>query len=220
MISNDLEATRMDIVIYLFEGITALDAVGPYEVLTRLPGANVRFVGPERGSARTDNGALALVCDAGRDEIERADILLMPGGFGTRRLEGDEELLEWVRRIDQTTTTTMSVCTGAMVLAAAGLLEGREATTHWVSLERLAEYGAVPTERRVVTSGKYITAAGVSAGIDMALEFAARTAGEELAMTLQLGIEYDPAPPFDCGSPRKAPPEIAESIRARFRARS
>ncbi len=209
----------MDIVIYLFDGITALDAVGPYEVLTRLPGARVRFVGPERGTARTDNGALAMVCDAGRDEIERADVLLMPGGFGTRGLEGDEELLEWIRRIDRTTTTTMSVCTGAMVLAAAGLLEGREATTHWISLERLAEYGAIPTEQRVVTSGKYLTAAGVSAGIDMALEFAARVAGDELAMSVQLGIEYDPSPPFDCGSVRKAPPAVVESIRARFRER-
>jgi len=209
----------MDIVIYLFDGITALDAVGPYEVLTRLPGARVRFVGPERGTARTDNGALAMVCDAGRDEIERADVLLMPGGFGTRGLEGDEALLEWIRRIDRTTTTTMSVCTGAMVLAAAGLLEGREATTHWISLERLAEYGAIPTEQRVVTSGKYLTAAGVSAGIDMALEFAARVAGDELAMSVQLGIEYDPSPPFDCGSVRKAPPAVVESIRARFRER-
>jgi putative intracellular protease/amidase len=219
MISRDPEVNHMDIVIYLFDGITALDAVGPYEVLTRLPGARVRFVGPERGTARTDNGALAMVCDAGRDEIERADVLLMPGGFGTRGLEGDEELLEWIRRIDRTTTTTMSVCTGAMVLAAAGLLEGREATTHWISLERLAEYGAIPTEQRVVTSGKYLTAAGVSAGIDMALEFAARVAGDELAMSVQLGIEYDPSPPFDCGSVRKAPPAVVESIRARFRER-
>ncbi len=209
----------MDIVIYLFDGITALDAVGPYEVLTRLPGARVRFVGPERGTARTDNGALAMVCDAGRDEIERADVLLMPGGFGTRGLEGDGELHEWIRRIDRTTTTTMSVCTGAMVLAAAGLLDGHEATTHWISLERLAEYGAIPTEQRVVTSGKYITAAGVSAGIDMALEFAARVAGDELAMSVQLGIEYDPSPPFDCGSVRKAPPAVVESIRARFKSR-
>jgi putative intracellular protease/amidase len=219
MISRDPEVNHMDIVIYLFDGITALDAVGPYEVLTRLPGARVRFVGPERGTARTDNGALAMVCDAGRDEIERADVLLMPGGFGTRGLEGDEALLEWIRRIDRTTTTTMSVCTGAMVLAAAGLLEGREATTHWISLERLAEYGAIPTEQRVVTSGKYLTAAGVSAGIDMALEFAARVAGDELAMSVQLGIEYDPSPPFDCGSVRKAPPAVVESIRARFRER-
>jgi putative intracellular protease/amidase len=210
----------MEIVIYLFDGITALDAVGPYEVLTRLPGARVRFVGPERGTARTDNGALALVCDAGRDEIERADVLLIPGGFGTRALEQDEGLLQWIRRVDRTTTTTMSVCTGALLLAAAGLLEGREATTHWASLERLAEHGAVPTARRVVRSGKFLTAAGVSAGIDMALEYAAEVGGDDLARTLQLGIEYDPSPPFDCGSVEKAPPEVVEAIRARFRARS
>ncbi|MEM6675233.1 MAG: DJ-1/PfpI family protein [Planctomycetota bacterium] len=210
----------MDIVIYLFEGITALDAVGPYEVLTRLPDARVRFVGDEVGLARTDNGALALACDVARRDVDRADVLLVPGGFGTRRLESDESVLEWIRAVDATTQTTMSVCTGSMVLAAAGLLRERPATTHWASLERLAEYGAVPTSERVVTSDKYVTAAGVSSGIDMALRYAVRTAGEELAMTVQLGIEYDPDPPFDCGSVDKAPPEIVQAILDRFAERS
>lgn len=210
----------MDIAIYLFDGITALDAVGPYEVLARLPDARVRFVGESVGPARTDNGALALMCDVARDEVDRADILLVPGGFGTRPLESDRGVLDWIRAIDETTTTTMSVCTGAMLLAAAGLLEGREATTHWASLERLAEYGAVPTSRRVVTTGKYVTAAGVSSGIDMALRYAADMHGDELAMTLQLGIEYDPDPPFDCGSVHKAPPEIEQAIRRRFAEKS
>jgi transcriptional regulator GlxA family with amidase domain len=160
------------------------------------------------------------MCDVARDDVDRADVLLMPGGFGTRRLESDAALLDWVRAIDATTTTTMSVCTGSMVLAAAGLLEGRPATTHWASLERLSEYGAVPTSERVVTSDKYVTAAGVSSGIDMALRYCADVAGDELAMTLQLGIEYDPDPPFDCGSVDKAPPEIVRAIRDRFAARS
>ncbi len=206
----------MDIAIYLFDGITALDAVGPYEVLARLPDARVRFVGETVGPARTDNGALALMCDVARSDVERADLLLIPGGFGTRGLEGDEPVLDWIRSMDETTTTTMSVCTGSMLLAAAGLLEGREATTHWASLERLAEYAAIPTSRRVVTSGKYVTAAGVSSGIDMALRYAADVFGDELAMTLQLGIEYDPDPPFDCGSVGKAPPAIEQAIRQRF----
>lgn len=210
----------MDIVIYLFDGITALDAVGPYEVLTRLPGATARFVGDSVGLARTDNGALALHCDVARADVERADILLMPGGFGTRRLEKDDDLLDWVRRIDGTTKATLSVCTGSMVLAAAGLLEGRRATTHWASLERLAEYGAAPAQERVVRDGRYTTAAGVSAGIDMALRFVADEAGADLAKEIQLGIEYDPDPPFDCGSVAKAPPEITQAIRDRFRART
>ncbi|MEM8709833.1 MAG: DJ-1/PfpI family protein [Planctomycetota bacterium] len=210
----------MDIVIYLFDGITALDAVGPYEVLTRLPGATARFVGDSVGPARTDNGALALHCDVARSEIDGADILLMPGGFGTRRLEQDLDLLDWVRRIDATAKSTLSVCTGSMVLAAAGLLEGRRATTHWASLERLAEYGATPTQERTVRDGKYTTAAGVSAGIDMALRFVAEEAGADLAREIQLGIEYDPDPPFDCGSVTKAPPEIVQAIRDRFRLRT
>lgn len=209
----------MDVVIYLFEGITALDAVGPYEVLTRLPEVRVRFVGETVGPARTDNGALALMCDVAREDVERADVLLMPGGFGTRRLESDEGVLEWVRRIDATTRTTMSVCTGSMVLAAAGLLEGRPATTHWASMERLAEYGAVPTRERVVVDGKYVMAAGVSSGIDMALRYLADVAGDELAMEVQLGIEYDPDPPFDCGSVGKADPAIVKAILDRFAAR-
>ncbi|MEM9800290.1 MAG: DJ-1/PfpI family protein [Planctomycetota bacterium] len=210
----------MDVLIYLFDGITALDAVGPYEVLTRLPEAQVRFVGERVGPARTDNGALALMCDVARDEVDRADILLMPGGFGTRRLEGDAAVLDWVRRVDATTRTTMSVCTGSLVLAAAGLLRDRQATTHWASLDRLAEHGAQPTKERVVTSGKYVTAAGVSAGIDMALRYAADSFGDELAQTLQLGIEYDPDPPFDCGTPEKAPEPIVKAILDRFAARS
>jgi len=200
------------IVCLLFNGITALDIVGPYEVLQRVPEADVKFVARERGPVRTDNDFLALVADYTLDEVTRADVLVVPGGFATRALERDEALLEWIRAVDATSKWTTSVCTGSMLLAAAGLLEGKEATSHWASLERLREYGAVPTGRRVVEQGKIVTAAGVSSGIDMALTLAARIAGEEFAQGIQLGIEYDPQPPFDAGSVDKAPPAIVDAL--------
>jgi len=202
----------MDIVCLLFDGITALDIVGPYEVLQRLPDADVKFVAAAAGPVRTDNGFLALVADHARDDITRADVLVVPGGFATRALEHDTALLDWIRAIDATTTWTTSVCTGSLLLAAAGLLEGKEATSHWASLERLREYGAIPTGRRVVEQGKIITAAGVSSGIDMALTLVAKIAGDEFAQAVQLGIEYDPQPPFDAGSVDKAPAPIVELL--------
>ena len=206
----------MDIVCLLFDGITALDIVGPYEVLQRLPGADVKFVARSTGEIRTDNTFLALVADYSLSEVTHADVLVVPGGFATRALEREEPLLEWIRTIDTTTTWTTSVCTGSMLLAAAGLLEGKEATTHWASLERLKQYGAIPTGRRVVEQGKFMTAAGVSAGIDMGLTLAARIAGDEFAQGIQLGIEYDPQPPFDAGSPAKAPAPVVELLGALY----
>jgi transcriptional regulator GlxA family with amidase domain len=204
----------MDIVCYVFEGITALDIVGPYEVLARLPGATTRFVGEKQGAIRTDNQILGMVADVARSEVAHADILVMPGGFATRNLEHDAALLEWIRAIDATSTWTTSVCTGSMLLAAAGLLEGKRATTHWSSLERLREYGAEPTSERVVEQGKYVTAAGVSSGIDMALTLVNRIAGPEVAQAIQLSIEYDPQPPFDAGSVHKAPKSVVELVTA------
>lgn len=209
----------VEIVLLLFRGITALDVVGPYEVLWRLPGAKVRFVAEEAGPMSTDEGALALVATAPYREVTRADLLVVPGGLGTRRLERAAPLLEWLRAIHPTTRFTTSVCTGALLLAAAGLLRGARATTHWGSLPRLAEYGAIPVEERVVEAGKLITAAGVSAGIDMALTLAARIAGPEVAQEIQLRIEYAPAPPFSAGTPREAPPEVVAAARARMRSR-
>jgi len=140
----------MDIAIYIFEKLTALDAIGPYEVLQRLPGANVKFVGPERGPVRTDQGMLGVVVDYERDEVMTADILVVPGGIGTRALITDEPTLEWIRAIDAGTTWTTSVCTGSLLLGAAGLLEGKQATTHWAALDMLAQFGATPTSERVV----------------------------------------------------------------------
>jgi putative intracellular protease/amidase len=202
----------VDIACLVFDGITALDIIGPYEVLARLPGAELRFVAKERGAIRTDNQVLGIVADHAISDIGSADVLVVPGGFATRTLEGDAGLLDWIKAIDATSTWTTSVCTGSMLLAAAGLLEGKLATSHWASLERLSEYGAIPTSERVVEQGKYVTAAGVSSGIDMALTLAARIAGDDIAQAIQLSIEYDPQPPFDSGSVAKAPKPVVELV--------
>ena len=203
----------MRIAILIFDRLTALDAVGPYEVLSRLPGVELVFVAEQAGPKRTDTGALALTADASLAELTDPDVLLIPGGEGNRRLLADETVLDWVRTADAGSTWTTSVCTGSLVLGAAGILEGRRATSHWAHLERLADYGATPVSERVVIDGKLVTAAGVSAGIDMALTLAAEIAGEQVAQAIQLGIEYDPDPPFDAGSPQKAPEELVDLIR-------
>ena len=207
----------MDIVFLLFDDLTALDAIGPYEVLARLPGARVTFAGNARGEVKTRDG-LRLGVDAALDDIKRCDLLVVPGGYGTRPLERDRRTLDWLREVDRTTQLTASVCTGSLLLGAAGLLEGRRATTHWAVLHRLAEHRAIPVAERVVRDGKYATAAGVSAGIDFALTLAIELAGREAAEAIQLGIEYDPAPPVDAGSPTKASETVREAVRARVRA--
>lgn len=209
----------MKTAILIFDGLTALDAIGPYEVLRSVPGWEIEFVGKRRGEIRTDSGSLGLSADKSLDEVEAADIVLVPGGKGNRPLLEDEEVLAWLRRLDRGTTWTTSVCTGSLVLGAAGLLEGKRATGHWLYLEHLRAYGAEPVGGRYVEDGKTITAAGVSAGIDMALYLVGREAGDEVAQAVQLGIEYDPSPPFDSGAPQKAPAEIVERVR-RVSARS
>ena len=203
----------MEIAILLFDDVTALDAVGPYEVLNRLPGAEVLLVAADPGAKRTEDGALALVADRSLDDVGRADVLLVPGGVGTRALLDDEQLLGWIRAVHRSTRWTASVCTGSLLLAAAGVLTGLRATTHWLWRERLAELGAEPVPDRVVEEGKVMTAAGVSSGIDMALLLAAREAGDDVARAIQLSIEYDPQPPFDAGSPEKAPDALVEAVR-------
>jgi putative intracellular protease/amidase len=205
----------MNIAIPIFDQVTALDAVGPYEVLSRLPGVTVQFIAEEPGPKRTENGMLALTADATFDDLPDPEVIVVPGGFGTRALMQDDTILSWVRRAHETSWWTTSVCTGSLVLAAAGILDGLEATTHWLVLDALGPYGATPVERRVVEQGKVITAAGVSSGIDMALGLAGKIAGEELAQGIQLGIEYDPQPPFDSGSTAKARPEVIGLVRDR-----
>jgi len=208
----------VQIAILIFDGLTALDAVGPYEVLSRVPGAEVRFVGKQQGPKRTDTGGLGLEADLAISELPRAEVVLIPGGAGSRPLMQDPEVLDWVRAVHRDSTWTTSVCTGALVLGAAGILDGKRATTHWAFMDRLAQLGAKPVAERVVEDGKVVTAAGVSAGIDMALTLAGRLAGDQVAQAIQLGIEYDPQPPFDTGSPTKASPELVELIRSTQRA--
>src|SRR5437764_7694298 len=205
----------MDVAIPLFEGFTAMDAVGPYEVLARLPGATVRFVAETPGPLRTETGALGLTADHALDDFPAPEVLMVPGGRGNRALLDGGPMVDWVRAAHDTSEWTTSVCTGALLLGAAGVLEGLEATTHWLELETLERFGARPVQERVVERGKVVTAAGVSSGIDMALLLAARIAGDEIAQAIQLGIEYDPEPPFATGSVATAPPELVDLVRAR-----
>jgi putative intracellular protease/amidase len=201
------------IVIPLFERFTALDAVGPYEVLSRLPGAEVVFVATETGPVRADTGVLRLTADGRLDEVDSCDVLVVPGGPGTRSLMYQPELTGWIRRVHETTQWTTSVCTGSLLLGGAGLLEGLDATTHWSATDLLESFGARYTDQRVVQWGKIVTSAGVSSGIDMALTLAGMIAGEGVAKAIQLAIEYDPQPPFDCGSVVKAGPEVVNVVR-------
>ncbi len=207
----------MEIAIVLYDRLTALDAIGPYEVLSRLPGANLRFVAERAGPVRTDNGLLTLLVEHPLKDVPRPDIIVVPGGPGEVAARAGGPVLEWLRNAHETSTWTTSVCTGSLVLAAAGLLHGRRATSHWLALETLRDLGAEPVAERVVVDGKLVTAAGVSAGIDMALALAEKVAGRKVAEAIQLGIEYDPQPPFDAGSPEKAPAEVVALLRERSR---
>jgi transcriptional regulator GlxA family with amidase domain len=201
----------MQIAVLLYDRVTALDAIGPYEILSRLPGADLVFVASQAGPVRTDTGRFVLVASAGLDEVPAPDLVVVPGSPAAPTAPGP--LHDWLRSADAATTWTTSVCTGSLVLAAAGLLTCRRATTHWLAHDQLAGFGAVPVTERVVVDGKYATAAGVSAGLDLALDLAARIAGVPVAQSIQLAIEYDPAPPFTAGSPLTAPPAIVAGLR-------
>ncbi|HEV7615602.1 MAG TPA: DJ-1/PfpI family protein [Solirubrobacterales bacterium] len=202
----------MEIAMLLFDKLAPLDAVGPFEVMRNVPGWDLRMVGKQKGEVRVEGAALGLLVDHTLEEVTAPDVVLVPGGIGSRPLLEDEEVLQWLRDVDRGTKWTTSVCTGSLVLGAAGLLQGKRATCNWLLLEALRKYGADPVGGRFVEDGKTVTAAGVTAGIDMALHLVAREVGPEMAQAVQLGIEYDPDPPFDSGSPEKAPPEIVELV--------
>jgi transcriptional regulator GlxA family with amidase domain len=205
---------RLQVVIPLFPRFTALDGVGPYEVLQRIPQIDVTIIGHERGEVRSENGMLGIVVDATFEEHPEPDVIVFPGGVGTRPLESDERVLEWVHHAHATTRFTTSVCTGSLVLGAAGLLRGLSATTHWSCYPELEAHGAEPTAQRVVEhlDQRIITAAGVSSGIDMALRLVELLVDRTAAEAAQLMIEYDPQPPFDSGSLAKADDTILSRV--------
>ncbi len=204
----------LHVAIPVFPRFTALDAVGPYEVLQRIPSIDVTFIGHRRGEVRSENGMLGIIADATFEELAEPDVIVFPGGVGTRLLESDERVLQWVRHAHATTRLTTSVCTGSLVLGAAGLLRGLTATTHWSCYAELGEHGAVPTARRVVEhlEDRIITAAGVSSGIDMALRLVELLVDRTAAQAAQLMIEYDPQPPFDAGSRAKVDDAILARV--------
>lgn len=206
----------IQIVFLFYDGMTALDAIGPHEILCRLPGAKVHRVAKKSGPIRTDSSGLELIAEYALADVSCADILVIPGAGSATTLRDHPEILTWIRSIHATTQWTISVCTGSLILGAAGLLKGLKATTHWAVLDRLHLWGAEPISERIVESGKIVTAAGVSAGIDMALTLTAKVCGPQVAQTLQLGIEYDPEPPFDVGSPKKANPAIRDALLTRM----
>lgn len=206
----------MQIAFVLYDGFTALDITGPYDVLRNLPACAPVFVAERPGPVRDESGTLALVADRPLGDLTAPEIVVVPGGFGTRLLLDHEPLLAWLRDAHESTHWTTSVCTGSLLLAAAGLLDGAPAATHWLARGLLASLGAQPVAERVVQHGKIITAAGVSAGIDMALRLVQLIYGDAAAQAIQLGIEYDPEPPFDTGSPDKAPAAVVETVRRAF----
>ena len=207
----------MQIAIALFDRFTALDAVGPHQVLHHLPGAEVIFAAQRVRGITDESGTLTLQAQAAYADVPRPDIIVVPGGPGQAAQMTPGPLQDWVIEADKTSTWTTSVCTGALVLAGAGLLTGRAATTYGLALDELGRLGAVPKRERYVFDGKYVTGAGVSAGIDMALALAGRVAGDEEAKRIQLAIEYDPHPPYQSGSPATASPEIVAPFVARSR---
>lgn len=204
------------IAIVVYPRFTALDAVGPYEVLSRVPGYKTMFVSQTLDVVTADKG-LALKPDATFAGVSQPAVLVVPGGPGQVEQMENRTLLGYLKRAADSAQLVASVCTGSLLLAQAGLLAGRRATSHWLAMDALAELGAEPVAKRVVRDGNIVTGAGVSAGIDLALAVAAGLADEQTAMAIQLGIEYDPKPPFDAGSPDKAPPEIVEFLRSKAR---
>jgi transcriptional regulator GlxA family with amidase domain len=208
----------MQIAYLLYDRFTALDIIGPHDVFNSVPGNESIFVAERTGPMRNESDTLSLVADASLDEVPSPDIVVVPGGFGNRVLLEHEPLHDWIRSVHETSTWTTSVCTGALLLAAAGLLDGVPATTHWLARDLLAELGADVVPERVVQQGKIVTAAGVSSGIDMALGLVQQINGDDVARAVQLGIEYDPEPPLDAGSPEKAPQPIVDLVTAAFQA--
>jgi transcriptional regulator GlxA family with amidase domain len=202
----------MQIAVVLYPSFTALDMVGPFEVLSGVPGVELVLVAAQAGPVVTDNASLTIPATHALDDVPSPDVVLVPGGMGSSRQMTDGPLHEWLRSVDGTASWMTSVCTGSLILAAAGLLQGRRATSHWLAVDQLADLGAIPVDERVVVDGRYVTAAGVSAGIDMGLTLVAQIGGVEAAQSRQLSMEYAPAPPFNAGSPHTAPQAVVQKL--------
>jgi transcriptional regulator GlxA family with amidase domain len=200
----------------LYPQFTALDIVGPFQTLVDVPGLDVFFVAAQKGPVVDHSGKFSLEATHSFDDIDSLDVVVVPGGFADRGIDSTNNVVQFIKKIHPTTTWTTSVCTGSIFLAHAGILNGLTATTHWASYDRLQKLGAIPTEQRVIKQGKIITAAGVSAGIDMGLVLVAALEGEDMAKLIQLAIEYDPQPPFDSGAPSKVTPEFKEFVLSIF----
>jgi transcriptional regulator GlxA family with amidase domain len=201
----------------LFQGFDAQDITGPYEILQHVPDVAIDFYAAKPGLIRNEHGKFQLNAERSFDALASADLILVPGGSGERQARHDQALLEQLRAAQARDAWLVSVCTGALVLGAAGVLRGKRATTHWLATEELTALGATTVPERYCFDGKLVSSAGVSAGIDMALALAARIAGPIVAQAIQLGIEYDPQPPFQTGSPEKSPEELVKLLRARSR---
>lgn len=213
---RDSRSPLVEIAVLAFQKMTALDAMGPYEFLSRLPNARLRFVAAEKGPITTDTGMLTFLAEESIENVEAADVLVIPGGGASAvgAVMDHQPTIDWVARIHETTRYTISVCTGSWILGKAGLLKGKRAGCHWMGLEALRDFGAEPCSDRIVVDGKIWTAGGVTSGIDMALSFAAEIAGPDFAQILQLATQYDPKPPFEGGTPERAPKHILELTRA------
>ncbi len=211
----------MKMVFFLHEGVTSLDIIGPYQMLSAIPHAKVQFAAKTKGIIQDDMGFPTMHAAFSLNEIESADLLLLPGirtKMNAAPVHKDTEVLDWIRAVHETTRWTTSVCGGSILLGAAGLLNGLKATGHWSTFDILPRFGASPTAERVVREGKIVTSAGVSAGIDMGLQIVAWECGDDYAKMVQLATEYDPKPPFDCGSPLKAPASLIEQTKLHFAA--
>jgi transcriptional regulator GlxA family with amidase domain len=208
---------EIHLAILLFEDFDVMDVGGPYEVLRWLPSSRITFVATKRGPVKSEGGGLALVAEATLSDVPHPDVVLVPGGGGELRARDNPEICNWLRDAEAAGAWVVSVCTGALLLGAAGLLRGKKATTYWMAMDELATFGATPVQARYVFDGKLVTSAGVSAGIDMAIALAAQLRSTEVAQAIQLGIEYDPKPPFDTGSPARAPAAMVEQLRSMSR---
>jgi putative intracellular protease/amidase len=207
----------MKIAIYIYNGMTMLDAIGPYEVLSNIPGAEVFFIAERKGEINADSNFIQINAKYDISNIREADVLLVPGSnIAFVREMKNKNVLNWIKEIDKTTKWTTSVCTGSLILAAAGLLDGLEATSHWKPINLLKDYGAIPKRERIVEQGKYITSAGVSSGIDMALYLADKIVGETETKAIQLRIEYDPNPKYKSGNYLQAEEEVIKLAEKRM----